>query len=288
MPRVVLYTLVVLIVLWSGLPFLGLVVFSFSRSVDLVSVPPHLIPNPPTLENYRSIFATQIGTSGLSITAQMGKVPAGLINSLIVAISVTLINLVIGVLAGYGYARYSRFLFMRSTLQLLMITRMIPGLTIIVPWFIMFRAANLLDTRWALIITYTSFILPLTVWILRGYFLTVPRSLEDAALVDGCGRLRAFAYVVLPVALPGIIAAGIFCFLVCWNEFLFALNLTGTTNAQTIPVVLAGLALQMQQYIGSYGSLFAAGVVAVLPPVLIAFGLQRYLVQGMLSGSAKA
>jgi multiple sugar transport system permease protein len=75
---------------------------------------------------------------------------------------------------------------------------------------------------------------------------------------------------------------------VCWNEFLFALNLTGTTNAQTIPVVLAGLALQMQQYIGSYGSLFAAGVVAVLPPVLIAFGLQRYLVQGMLSGSAKA
>jgi multiple sugar transport system permease protein len=177
---------------------------------------------------------------------------------------------------------------MRSTLQLLMITRMIPGLTIIVPWFIMFRAAHLLDTRWALIITYTSFILPLTVWILRGYFLTVPRSLEEAALVDGCGRLRAFAYVSLPVALPGIIAAGIFCFLVCWNEFLFALNLTGTTNAQTIPVVLAGLALQMQQYIGSYGSLFAAGVVAVLPPVLIAFGLQRYLVQGMLSGSAKA
>jgi ABC-type glycerol-3-phosphate transport system permease component len=144
---------------------------------------------------------------------------------------------------------------------------------------------NLLDSKLALVISYTSFILPLTVWIMKGYFETIPLSLERAALIDGCGRLRAFVQVIVPVALPGIAAAAIFCFLISWNEFLFALLLTDSPKSQTIPVVISGFTQQVRS--SQYGAIFASGVVAVLPPVLIALLFQKYLVQGMLSGSTK-
>jgi multiple sugar transport system permease protein len=166
-----------------------------------------------------------------------------------------------------------------------MMTRMIPGLALAVPFFILFRTVHLLDSKVALVIAYTSFILPLTVWIMKGYFETVPVSLERAALVDGCSRLRAFLQIIVPVALPGIAAAAIFCFLVSWNEFLFALILTSTGKSQTIPIVISGFTQQARST--QYGSIFASGVVAVLPPVLIALLFQKYLVQGMLSGSTK-
>lgn len=283
--RVFLYLTVVLIGLWSVLPFLWLVISSFSNKVDLLGVPPRFWPFPLRLDNYATIFGL-VKTSAVSV--QVAKVSAGLVNSLIVASVTTVVNLVIGSLAGYAYARYFRFRFMRSTLQILMMTRMIPGLAIIIPWFVLFRRLGLIDTRLALIITYSSFILPLVTWMLKGYFQTIPHSLEWAARVDGCTRLQAFARIVVPVSVPGLIATGIFCFLICWNEFLFALNLTGSPKAQTIPLIIAGLAMQTATAMTeNYGALFAAGVVAVLPPVLIALFLQKWLIQGMLSGSAR-
>lgn len=283
--RIGLYTCAILIGLWSFLPFLWLIIMSLSRSVDLLHIPPKLLPWPLTLQNYQHILFPAKGLGGLETSVQAQRVPYSILNSLLVAGSVTLINLAIGAIAGYAYAAYQRFRFMRTTLWILMMTRMIPGLAIVIPFFILFRMAGLLDTKLALIISYTSFILPLTIWMMKGYFESVPPSLERAALVDGCTRLKALYKVILPVARPGIVAAGIFCFIVAWNEFIFALMLTGTPKAQTISVIISGFLVQAR--FQEFGSLFAASVVAVLPPIVVAFGFQKYLIQGMLSGSLK-
>ena len=159
---------------------------------------------------------------------------------------------------------------MNGSLWALMMTRMTPSLALILPFFIVFRTFGLIDTRTALVIAYCSLILPLSTWMMKGYFENLPPNLEKAALVDGCTPFQAIWKIILPVARPGIVAAGIFCFLVSWNEFVFALILTGSPKAQTIPVIIAGFLVQLRFY--DYGPMFAASVLAVIPPVVIALG----------------
>jgi multiple sugar transport system permease protein len=273
-----------LIFLWSFGPFLWLVIMSVSPSADLIRSPPGLIPHSLTLENYVFVLSPT-GVAGGQMTVQATRVPLSILNSLIIAVAVTAINLVLGSLAGYAYSRYARSRLLAGSLWVLMMTRMLPSLALILPFFIVFKNLGLLDTRTALIIAYCSLILPLCIWIMKGYFDGLPPNLEKAALVDGCTRFQAIRKIVMPVARPGIVAAGIFCFLVSWNEFIFALILTGTPQAQTIPVIIAGFLVQLRFY--DYGPMFAASVLAVLPPVIITLAFQRYLVRGMLSGSLK-
>jgi ABC-type glycerol-3-phosphate transport system permease component len=276
-----------LIAFWSIAPFVWLLIMSLSNPVDLVRVPPTLLPTELTWQNYQYVlFGEGVGEghAGQS-SVQARRVPISIWNSFVIAAIVTAINLVLGSFAGYAYARHGRSRLMNGTLWALMMTRMTPGLALILPFFIVFRTLDLIDTRWALIISYSSFILPLSIWMMKGYFESMPPNLEKAALVDGCTWFQAIYKIILPVARPGIVAAGIFCFLVSWNEFIFALILTATPKAQTIPVILAGFMAQVRFY--DFGPLFAASILAVLPPVLVAFLFQRYLVQGMLSGSLK-
>jgi multiple sugar transport system permease protein len=272
------------IFVWSFGPFLWLVMMSLSSSADLVRTPPTLVPGSLTFENYRFVlFPT--GISGGQSSVQATRVPFSIWNSLVVAVIVTAINLVLGSLAGYAYARHSKSRVMNGSLWALMMTRMTPSLALILPFFIVFRNVGLIDTRTALVIAYCSLILPLSTWMMKGYFENLPPNLEKAALVDGCTPFQAIWKIILPVARPGIVAAGIFCFLVSWNEFVFALILTGSPKAQTIPVIIAGFLVQLRFY--DYGPMFAASVLAVIPPVVIALAFQRYLVRGMLSGSIK-
>ena len=273
-----------LIFLWSFGPFLWLVIMSVSPSADLIRSPPGLIPHSLTFENYVFVLSPT-GVAGGQMTVQATRVPLSILNSLIIAAAVTAINLVLGSLAGYAYSRYARSRLLAGSLWVLMMTRMLPSLALILPFFIVFKNLGLLDTKAALIIAYCSLILPLCIWIMKGYFDGLPPNLEKAALVDGCTRFQAIRKIVMPVARPGIVAAGIFCFLVSWNEFIFALILTGTPQAQTIPVIIAGFLVQLRFY--DYGPMFAASVLAVLPPVIITLAFQRYLVRGMLSGSLK-
>ena len=274
----------VLIFVWSFGPFLWLVVMSLSPSADLVRTPPTLIPHALTVDNFRFVLfpTAEAGHQG---SIQATRVPFSILNSLIVAAGVTAVNLVLGTLAGYAYARAKGSRLMSGTLWALMITRMTPSLALILPFFIMFRTMGLLDTRTGLVIAYCSLILPLSTWMMKGYFDNLPPNLEKAARVDGCTRLQTIWRIVLPVARPGIVAAGIFCFLVSWNEFIFALILTGSPKAQTIPVIIAGFLVQLRFF--DYGPMFAASVLAVIPPVVIALAFQRYLVRGMLAGSLK-
>jgi multiple sugar transport system permease protein len=275
----------ILIFIWSFGPFLWLVIMSLSPSADLVRSPPSLLPHALTLDNYRFTLFPWTMSDAQSSSVQATRVPISIWNSLVVAVWVTAINVVLGSLAGYAFARGGRSRFLGGSLWALMLTRMTPSLALILPFFIVFRAAGLLDTRTALVIAYCSLILPLSTWIMKGYFEGLPPNLEKAALVDGCTRLQAIRKAVMPVASPGLVAAGIFCFLVSWNEFIFALILTGTPKSQTIPIIIAGFLAQLRFY--DYGPMFAASVLAVIPPVVITLAFQRYLVQGMLSGSIK-
>lgn len=274
----------VLILVWSLGPFLWLVIMSLQSSADLVRTPPTVIPGPLTFENYRFVLFPG-GEAGTQSSVQATRVPFSILNSLIVAVCVTAVNLVLGSLAGWAYARSAHSRLMNGTLWALMLTRMTPSLVLILPFFVIFKGLGLLDTRTALVIAYCSLILPLSIWMMKGYMDGMPPNLEKAARVDGCSRLKTLWKIVLPVARPGIVATGIFCFLVSWNEFIFALILTGTPKAQTIPVIIAGFLVQLRFF--DYGPMFAAAVLAVIPPVLIALAFQRYLVRGMLSGSLK-
>jgi multiple sugar transport system permease protein len=282
--RIALALAVAAIFVWSVAPFLWLVIMSLQKSADLVRTPPTIVPGGLTLENYRFVLIPQ-GVAGGQSSVQAMRVPFGIVNSLIVAVCVTAANLVLGSIAGYAYSRAARSHLMRGTLWALMLTRMTPSLALILPFFLVFKSFDLIDTRTGLVIAYCSLILPLAIWMMKGYFDGLPPNLEKAALVDGCTRLQAIRKIVLPVARPGLVAAGMFCFLVSWNEFIFALTLTGTPAAQTIPVTIAGFLVQLRFY--DYGPMFAASVLAVIPPVIIALAFQRYLVRGMLSGSVK-
>jgi len=282
--RVGLALAVILIFVWSFGPFLWLLIMSLSPSADLVRTPATVLPKSLTLENFQFVLFPASMPDGQS-SVQANRVPFAIWNSFVVATAVTLINVAIGSLAGYAYARHGRGRFMTGSLWALMMTRMIPSLALILPFFIIFRMVDLIDTRTALVIAYCSLILPLSTWIMKGYFEGMPPNLERAARVDGCTQFQAILKIIMPVARPGLVAAGIFCFMVSWNEFIFALILTSTPNSQTIPVTIAGFLVQIRFY--DYGPMFAASVLAVIPPVLMALAFQRYLVSGMLSGSLK-
>jgi multiple sugar transport system permease protein len=163
-------------------------------------------------------------------------------------------------------------------------TRMVPGIALIVPLYLVIKTYDLLDNLLALMLTYLTFTLPFTVWLLKSYFQGIPRSLEDAALVDGCNWWRMVVHVLLPAAMPGLVAAAMFAFMTAWNDYLFAVIITSTIASKTVPVVVAGFATDVT----TERTLMAAGgVVAVIPPLVLAFIFQRLIVQGLTSGAVK-
>jgi multiple sugar transport system permease protein len=277
--------------MWSFLPLVWLFISSLSEEKLLLQRPPVFFPNPPMISNYTNLFVGQWGgidEGGYGGVAVARRLPMGLLNSLIVASTVTILNLILGSLAGYAYSRYMRFWFMKVSFIGMLLTRMIPPLTLILPLFLIYKNLNLMDTRMGLIIAYMSQFLPLVIWILKGYFDSIPQSLERAAQVDGCTRLQSLYRVILPNAAPGLFAAGIFNFVLAWNEFQFALLLTRSPASRTVTGVLSEFSAELIWFFeAGFPSVFAAGVVAVLPPVLLAFLAQRYLIQGMLAGSSK-
>ncbi|MFB2553172.1 ABC transporter permease [Ensifer soli] len=279
--RSVLFRLAVAaIAIWSFLPVAALVFISLSPATDLIRTPPSIIPSTLTFENYRMVLMAE-GTAGV----QAQRVPVSLFNSFVIGVIVSVINVALGTFAGYGFARYGRHRFFSVSLWVLLLTRMVPALTLVLPFFVIFRSLGLIDTYLGVIIAYSTILMPLAAWMMKSSFETVPLSLERAAEIDGCSRWTMFRKVLVPVVRPGIIAALIFCFLVSWNEFLFAMILTSTPRTQTIPVIIAGFLNQARFY--EYGPLFAASVLAIIPPVAVAFFFQRYLVQGALSGAVK-
>ncbi len=280
--KVVLYALAIGFALYLVVPFYWIVNMSIMHEVDAASVPPHFLPDNPTLANYLS-FVNPSTDQALVGSNAVGDTPYAVLNSLVVAFSTAVVNLVLGTFAAYSFSRI-RFRGSQVLLVVYLLTRMVPGIAIIIPFYLVMRALDLLDTYGALILSYTTFALPITIWILKDYFRTVPRELEDAARVDRCGWFRMMWTVFLPISAPGLVAAAIFSFMTAWNEFMFALFMTSSISSQTIPVIAANFATDLNTQVTLMA---AAGVLAVLPPLVLVLICQRLIVQGMAAGSVK-
>jgi multiple sugar transport system permease protein len=260
-------------------PFAWLLISSISPPRELLAADPHWWPDDPTLERYRAIFASSDG-SGTDVAANFRQ---AMINSFVVASLTTAISLVVGVLGGYAFARL-RFRMRRTTLFAFLTVYMLPPIALVIPLYLGLAALGLLDTKTGLVVTYCSIVTPFCLWTMSNYYLSLPPDLEEAARVDGCTRLGALVRVILPLSMPGVLTTGMFGFLLAWDEFLFSLIFTSTTNAKTIPVAIAEFT---GKYSSDFGLIAAGGVLATLPPLVLALVFQRYIAGGLTSGAVK-
>lgn len=277
--RVMLYLGVVLIVLWTLAPFTWLVISSISTHKELLDIS-SWFPAYPTLKHYAGFFnpGTETGRRFLS----------ALRNSMIIASSVTFICLVASTLAAYALARLE-FKGKKSLVIGMLSTRMLPTVALIIPFFVMIvyylgSIIQLYDTKLSLIVLYTSFILGFDIWIMRGYLISIPEELEEAGLIDGLDRWGVLWKIILPLSKPGLVATGIFSFLLAWNEFLLALIFTKSNQAITLPLFIQELG---SQYTTAYEQVATAGIMAALPPVLLALLFQKFIIQGLTAGGVK-
>ena len=277
--RLVLYGMVALVSLWLVGPFVWLFVTSISYQKNLMARPLAFIPPEVTWDNYRMVM----GLMRFHAEGQASKILPSMWNTCVVAGVVTVLNLVFGTTAGYAYARF-RFPLKTFSLFALLFTRMLPTIVLIPAFFLMLRTLGLQNTLTGLVITYCSFALPFTVWIMKAYFETIPADLDKSALVDGCNRFQAYYKIVLPVSGPGLVAGGAFTFMLCWNEFVVAQVLNTKPGTTTLPPVIAGMNGQVNV---DYSVIAASGFLGALPAVLLVLIFQKYMVQGLTAGSVK-
>jgi multiple sugar transport system permease protein len=276
-------------------PVAWLLSSSFQTEREIVSKPPHWIPDQPTLQNFAAIFsasnrtvtyetrrAADPATGGYIPSTASSLVPA-MGNSLIVAAAVVVLNLAVGVPAAYAMAKI-RFRGRQASIYAILATRVIPDIALVVPFFLFIRKLGLLDNLWSLIITYLAVTVPFSVFILVSHFESLPDELDKAARVDGCSRLQTLTRVYLPLSLPALVAVVLFTFLASWNEFLLALMFTQTPRSQTLPIIVAAFT---SDFTISFSFINAAGVIAVIPPVILALAFERYIVSGLTAGAVK-
>jgi multiple sugar transport system permease protein len=259
-------------------PFVWILLSSFKTQLEIFRWPPTFLPQNFVWDNYaEALSLLPAGQQPVS------DIPYGLTNSVVVSLISTLLILVLGALAGYAFGRL-KFPGRRALLITLMMLRMLPGIVLSVPLFILATRVHLFDSRIALIITYTAFNLPLAVWLLSVFFQEVPTELEDAALVDGCTRASLLPRIYLPLALPALATVAILSFLATWNEFLFAVTLTSSKASKTTPVALASMQAAFQT---RWAVMTAGAVLASIPALLLLFFAQRYIVRGLTFGAVK-
>ena len=276
--KLVLFLLTIPVLLFIFFPVLWLFSASLSTQVELFTVPPHWVPEHPTFQNYLDIIFP--GQAASSVPRTFG---VALLNSIKIASSVTIICIVLGSLAAYALVRIP-FKFNLPIQMGILGTRMIPEVSLIIPLFVMASSLDLINKPIVLVITYMSFALPFAIWMMAAFFQTIPIELEDAARLDGCTRLGILFRVVMPISLPGIISTTMFVFLVAWDEFFYALIFTSTLAAKTAPVAIA-------EFVGRFAvninGMMAGGILAAVPPVVLALIFQRYIVSGLAAGAVK-
>lgn len=270
--RVLLYILLFLLLIYAFFPTFWLISTSLKPQGEAFLNPPTWIPRHFTLRSYQILWDDQQGF------VQYFK------NSLIVSLSTCLLTLLAATPAGYALSRF-RFRGARSLLLLILATQMFPYVTILISLYTLFRQLHLLNTYPALIISFTTFSLPFSIWMIKGFCDTLQTDLEDAARMDGCSRVGTLWRVVMPIIIPGVVAVGFFAFLNAWNELLYALTLTSSPDMRTIP---AGFVLT---YIGEFQDrwpdMMAASVVVALPIVVLFTLFQKQLVSGLTAGAIK-
>lgn len=265
---IVIYFLIALTLFVAATPYAWLIMTSFKSRADIFAIPPVYIFR-PTLQNYEIVFIEK----GFLYTFR---------NSVIVALGTTVLSLAVGVPAAYSFSRY-RMAGKNILSLLILFTYMCPPIVLAVPFFMMFKYIGLFDTPLALMIAYTTFNLAFVVWIMKGFFDEVPKSIDESALVNGCTPFDAFRRIVLPLVAPGMAATAIFSFIASWNEFLYALVLTAYFS-KTLPVAVPGLVTVRGTFWNEIGAVAGSITIVVL---IFAFIVQKHIVRGLTFGAVK-
>lgn len=270
-PSLWFYLLAALTVVISLFPILWLVLTSLKDTNQIYAWPIQYLPNPITFENYRYIFT------------QTPEMMRYIMNSFIISTSMTLVVLLVGGMAAYGVSRLN-FKGANVVLLGILAVSMFPPIALIPSLFLIFRNLGLINTYPGIIIAHTALYMPLGIWILQNYFRTIPAEIEESALIDGASPFRIYWNIILPLARPGLISAGLIVFIFSWNEFPLALVLLPDNAMRTAPV---GISLYPGEYSFPWETVSTAIVLAILPLLLITFVFQRYIVSGLTAGSTK-
>ena len=265
-----------LLLLFSVLPMLWMLITSVKSQFAAVQYPPELIPRNPTLEQYWRLLSptSEIGTQFLRY----------LWNSIFVSTLTTVFGVAVAVPAAYAFSRF-RFPGRNALFFSVLFRNMFPAVVFLMPLFIMMRWMGLVNTHSSLIITYLTFGLPLSIWLLKGFYDNIPLELEQAARIDGCTRFQAFLLVVMPLSAPGIIATAIYSFITAWNEYVYALTFLNSDEKLTLPV---GLQRFFAEYVTNWPGLMAASFIMSVPVVVMFLVLQKYFVRALTEGAVKA
>ncbi|EIM29943.1 carbohydrate ABC transporter permease [Microvirga lotononidis] len=251
-------------------PVFWMVLTSFKQQVDIFTSPPKFFFT-PTVSTYVEYF-------------RRADIERRLINTVIVAAGSGLLSIVVGTMAGYALARI-RLRGAATFGVLILLSRGVPPIALAVPMFLVARQLGLTDKHITLILAYSTFLVPYVMWLMRSFFLSLPRELEESAMIDGCSRYGAFFKIIMPISLPGLISTLIFSMILAWEELLFALVLTNRV-ASTIPVAIAGIAGDTING-ANWGALTAVGTITVVPVVIFALLVQKWLIRGLADGATK-
>jgi len=252
-------------------PAAWMLTVSVRPNVEVMKIPPHWIPTIFTLEPYLKVLGS-------------ARYLRTFANSYFIALVVTAFSLVAGALAAYALARF-RFKGQRAVIMFLIITQMFPLVLLCIPYFRVVVKLGLYDTLTALVVVYITFTLPFCILMLRSYFAQIPKEMEEAAMVDGCSRLGAIVRTLLPLSFPALVGAGLYTFLLAWNEFLFAVVLIESWGKRVITIAIYSL---LAEFVTEWNTMMAFSVLASAPLVIAFIFLQRYVVQGMTAGAIKS
>lgn len=276
--------LVIFLIVYILGPFLWMAIASFQGENELLKRPPSLIPQNPTLDNYRYVFTGEIPTAyevkgqlRSRISQEARLIAPALKNSFVVSAVVMVVNLLLGTPAAYTFARL-KFCGKQFWYNFILGSRLMPLIAVAIPYYVIIKNLKLLDTYLGLILIYLALTVPFTIWFLSLYISNLPREIEDAALVDGCTPLQALLNVVLPLMAPGLVAAAAFAFMTSYNEFLFARLITQSIKSQTGPVIIASIAGNPD---ASYSLISVCVTLGLIPPLILAITMRKWLTEGL-------
>jgi multiple sugar transport system permease protein len=268
--RVAIYATAVLLCAFSVIPVLWSLSTSLKPEGMIFALPPQWIPSVFSLEHYRAVLSDP-------------RMLRYFFNSFVTATFSTLFALIVGTLGAYGFSRY-KFPGSGTLMVSILLTRMLPRVALIVPFFITLQKIGLYNTRPGLILVFLIITMPLSIWLLKGFFDVVPFEIEEAAIVDGCSVFGVLTRIVIPITLSGIAAVGMYVFITAWNEFLFALTMTKGMQLRTISV---GLAFFIDEFGIRWGSLMAASIMMSIPAMIVFTIFQKSLIKGLSEGAVK-
>ena len=283
---ILLNLIVALLIIYIAGPFLWVMSASFQGENELLKKPPSFIPQKPTTDNYRYVFTGQIPTSyevkgqlRSRISQEARLIAPALKNSFIIALSVLMINLFFATPAAYAFARL-RWKFKGGIYNFILGSRLMPAMAIAIPYYVIIQSLKLMDTHLSLILVHSALTIPFSIWFLTLYITNIPRDIEEAGLVDGCNYLQVLRNIVVPMIMPGLIAASAFAFMTSYNEFLFARFLTTSIVSQTGPVIISSISGNPD---ASYSLISVCLTLAMIPPIILAITMRKWLTEGLSS-----